>query len=364
MFRLFKELCCHLKVGRPAVLASIVGQAGSTPRTPGTRMAVLPDGSILGTIGGGRLEAEVMALARPVLAEGLARMVRFDLSGADAAGMDMICGGKMTILLEPLSPDAETLQALRGFASDAGSKARGFFVSELEPAPGQEERFVARQRFVLSRQNLSRLLAQAVEEAASERCPVLVGEGGRYVVAEPTPRVGTVWLLGAGHVSQRTAALAAQVDFRVVVADDRSEFANRKRFPMADKILVPERFDDFLAPQGLGADDYVVIVTRGHQFDGMLLEQALRTEAGYLGMIGSRRKRDAIYDMLREKGFGDADFERVYSPIGLDIGAETPEEIAVSIVAELIKARVAGLWPRRGVRRPEKAAGGLHAVQV
>jgi xanthine dehydrogenase accessory factor len=140
-------------------------------------------------------------------------------------------------------------------------------------------------------------------------------------------------------VAQPTLHLAALTGFRTEIVDDRPDFANRERFPEADRVCV---IDDFRnAFGGLAVDDtsFLVIFTRGHHHDLTVLAQALRTEAAYIGMIGSKRKRDAIYTALLKAGFTQADLQRVHSPIGLAIGAETPEEIGVSIVAELIQER-------------------------
>jgi xanthine dehydrogenase accessory factor len=150
---------------------------------------------------------------------------------------------------------------------------------------------------------------------------------------------GTVFLFGAGHVSQQVAEVATLVKLRTVVLDDREEFANPKRFPKADQIIMLFSFDQAFANLEIDSDSYVVIVTRGHLHDKTVLEQALRTKAGYIGMIGSKRKRDMLYQTLLNEGYTQEDIDRVYCPIGLNIGGETPEEIAVSIVAELIKVR-------------------------
>jgi xanthine dehydrogenase accessory factor len=133
--------------------------------------------------------------------------------------------------------------------------------------------------------------------------------------------------------------MAAMVGFRISVCDDRQEFANRERFPEAHQIRILENFAQAFAGLAIGREDFVIILTRGHLHDKTVLAQALRTEAGYIGMIGSRKKRDAIYAALLKEGFDPADIDRVHSPIGLAIGAETPEEIAVSILAELIFVR-------------------------
>jgi len=162
-------------------------------------------------------------------------------------------------------------------------------------------------------------------------------------VIDPLPKSGTVVLIGGGHVSKEVAKLAAYVDFEVVVCDDRREFSNRERFPMARATHVIKDFKDLFQIMGQGEDYYLLIVTRGHSYDRDALAQALRTPARYIGMIGSRSKRDITYSRLREQNFSDADFARVHCPVGISIGSETPEEIAVSILAELIAARAGTL---------------------
>ena len=150
---------------------------------------------------------------------------------------------------------------------------------------------------------------------------------------------GTVYIFGAGHVGVCVAHLAAYVGFTVVVIDDRSEFANAERVPEAAEIVVVDSFADEFSSLSLDSDSYVVIVTRGHAHDRTVLVQALRSQAGYVGMIGSRRKTHVIFQALLKEGFAREDLSRVHAPIGLPIGGETPEEIGVSIVAEMVSVR-------------------------
>jgi len=150
-----------------------------------------------------------------------------------------------------------------------------------------------------------------------------------------------LYIFGGGHVSQQIVPLAARVDFNVTVIDDRSEFADPRLFPEARKVL-QHRFEDVLEALPVDSSSFLVIVTRGHTYDKDVLAQSLKTNARYVGMIGSRRKRDIIYEKLLEEGYTRKDLDRVHSPIGLSIGAETPAEIAVSIVAELIQKRAQG----------------------
>jgi xanthine dehydrogenase accessory factor len=161
----------------------------------------------------------------------------------------------------------------------------------------------------------------------------------RFLIEAVRPGYSVV-VFGAGHVSQQVVPLCENVGFQTIVLDDRPEYACQKRFTGQTEVVVLDSFDNW---NGLTIDagSYIVILTRGHIHDKKVLAQALRTQAGYIGMIGSRRKRDKIYQALREEGFSQQDISRVYSPIGLDIGAETPAELAVSIVGELIKVRAA-----------------------
>ena len=169
---------------------------------------------------------------------------------------------------------------------------------------------------------------------------VTIGES--LILIEPVLPADTLFLFGAGHVAQPTARLAAFVGFRVRVVDDRAEFASAERFPEAEEVRVVTDFDSALQGLAIDANAFIVIVTRGHLYDKTVLMQALRTPAAYIGMIGSRRKRDHIFEALLKQGFTETDLKRVHSPIGLAIGAETPEEIALSIVAELTKVRAQG----------------------
>ena len=161
------------------------------------------------------------------------------------------------------------------------------------------------------------------------------------IFVEPIISDPILYLFGGGHVSTCIVPLAHEVDFKVVVIDDRPEFSDPVKFPEADEVH-NYSFEGVMEKLPVNESSYLVIVTRGHVHDKTVLAQSLKTSAVYIGMIGSRRKISIIYKKLMEEGFSEKDIERVYSPIGIDIGAETPEEIAVSIVAELIKVR-AGL---------------------
>jgi xanthine dehydrogenase accessory factor len=333
--------------GEPFAQACVLQQAGSAPRTAGARMLVFPGdsphGSMEGSIGGGRVEAEAMNLAREALEDQAARCIEFDL--AAGADMDMICGGGLEVLVEPLAHAQRHLAVLRRSVELMRANRRHALLTILRDGPDglRIERRIALDGVIEG--GGPAIPAEHLDPAVPWRLVVM--RGGRCLVEGRVP-AHSVYIFGAGHVGQAVARLAAMTGFRVVVVDDRGEFASRERFPRADRLVVAEEFGGVLAREL--ADEPVdelacmVIVTRGHEHDALVLAQALASRAGYVGMIGSRSKRDATYRALGEQGYGDADFARVHSPIGLDIDAQTPEEIAVAVVAELIahRARMRG----------------------
>lgn len=335
MPELLAQLCNSLELGVPLTAVSIVEQQGSTPRTAGARMLVAATGIVAGTVGGGLVEARALEAAAATLADGIPRFVDFDLSGEMAAGADMICGGNLRLFVEPLPADETTL---RLFADLRGALVRGIPCLIVTPADDPSGRTLLQQGDVGS---LPPALADAMRNASAAklRAPAVLTVEGRTWVLSPWRCPSRLIIAGGGHVSRPTAQIAALAHFAVTVLDDRPEFAAPERFPWAALTDVTPDFADCFAGRNVTPDTSLVIVTRGHMHDASVLAQALRTDAGYIGMIGSRRKREAVYARMREQGFTDADLSRVHSPIGLSIGAETPEEIAVSIVAELIAER-------------------------
>ncbi len=326
------------------VVATIFDKSGSAPRTAGAKMVVRRDGAIIGTIGGGRLEADAVRLAGEVFRSRRSVVQPFDLSGQDVAGMDMICGGQGEVLLDFIdADDRDNVAVYREVCAALQRREKAWLITAL--GDGQDCSRPARQQ-CLVRQGGSLVgrfdgepgfLAKLTEGPAKIAIHAEVLEGRRCLV-EPIRPTGVVFVFGAGHVSQKLAPLAETVGFKTVVLDDRAEYASRERFPAPAELIVLEDFGR-LPSLDIDGDSYIVIVTRGHLHDRTVLEWALRTDAGYIGMIGSRRKRDKLYAAMAEQGFGEGDFRRVYSPIGTDILAETPEELAVSIVGELIRVR-------------------------
>lgn len=328
------SLISTLEKGESAVIGAIVRSSGSAPRTSGARMLVRLDGTLVGTLGGGALEGGCLAKAKGLFddsdSDAFAEL-EFDLTDKTAAAEGMVCGGEVSVLMQKVTP--ALLQHFIQLRDDFTKGVQAMLVTAL-PKNGNGPHM-----YFLHGSGDCKLLASLRKEILrkNRRAKFLISHGEQDYFVEPLLNPGTVYLLGAGHVALATAHLASFTDFDVVVMDDREEFANSERYPKAKEVVVLDTFNDCL--NGLGPDDYVVIVTRGHLHDRDVLAQALRTDAGYIGMIGSSKKRQAVYTSLLEEGFSNNDLKRVYSPIGLSIGGDTPEEIGLSIVAEMVKVR-------------------------
>ena len=331
-----------LHQGDCLMVALVLDQEGSTPRTKGARMILGPDTTI-GTIGGGRIEASVLQTAREMLGKPGAVMCSFDLTAEIADGMDMICGGRMDILIESLLPNSELDSFYSQLLEMLNRRQDGFLVTEILATASplcEIRRWIHGPADLIIGTKTESNYIQSILFSEPRNLPasmVCTDTGSRFLIEAIGPPE-TVYLFGAGHVSLQTAILSNMLGFETVVLDDRAEFANNDRFPDAQVRVLPS-FDRAFEELIIDQKSYIIILTRGHIHDKTVLVQALQTPAKYIGMIGSRKKRDAIYRSLEAAGFSDSDFKRVSCPIGLSINAQTPEEIAVSICAELIQIR-------------------------
>jgi xanthine dehydrogenase accessory factor len=335
---LLETLLDRLAAGECVVRATIVASEGSAPRSAGTFMLVFADSSIAGTVGGGVVESRVMDAAAGVMASGLPRLMDFNLTGEMAAGADMICGGRLRIFLERTDPDQTALFA--ALRDRLATGERCMLATPLDaPEQGGGKILLDEDGGTVVKGIAPPADSRALHRAGKNlKAPVCADVGGRRFFLEPCRGRSRLFLVGAGHVSQATAGVAGLAGFSVTVMDDRPQFVCRERFPTVFAVAVAD-MDDCFAGRSITRRDMVVIATRGHIHDAVALDKALATVAGYVGMIGSRRKRDAIYERLRAAGRTEAELARVHCPVGLAIGAETPGEIAVSIVAELIAVR-------------------------
>ena len=334
-----------LAVGERLALCTIVRLAGSGPRRAGAKMLVRHGGESVGTVGGGVLEVKVAQWAREALQGGrpLCRALALDLQQASEEGMT--CGGEVEVLIEPFGkrvPAAPDFFAQVVALLTRGERGR------LVTAITHEGENIVTDHFLLAGGKCVGALSasgRALPEDVLRASPLpasslLEWESARYFIDPLAPPI-TVYVFGGGHIGMHLVPLCRVVGFRTVVVDDRADFVSRDRFPHADDLRAAASFDGAVDGMHLGAATYVVIVTRGHGGDQAILRQALRQRPGYIGMIGSKRKRGLIFNQLIAEGFTHEDLARVICPLGLPIGAETPEEIAVSIAAQLVATRSA-----------------------
>jgi xanthine dehydrogenase accessory factor len=308
-------------------------------------MIIKMDDSSFGTVGGGPLEARVIQLAKTIFDTHAPSIEHFTFTSQDAAIMDAICGGEVDVLIEWINPTDPAWQTVVSAIEDATSHhEKGWFLTLLpsesaDLLQGKQE-YIPDHIFVReNRQPVSSITATDWEIPMLPNHFSLVSIRGKDWINEPLRTGGTVLIFGAGHVGRSLALFTRVVGFHTVVLDDRPEYASRENVPDAHEIILLPSFGNVFESISANPDTYIVIVTRGHLYDRSVLEQALRTDAAYIGMIGSRRKCALIFEELRKAGFQDEDINRVHAPIGLWIKAETPEEIGVSITAQLIQSR-------------------------
>ena len=353
MRELLAELTQALDAGRDCVYCSILETRGSTPQKAGAAMLVFADGSQCGTLGGGCVEAEVKQRSLRTLGGAAAQPEVLTFNLDDNYGWDdgLICGGRMTILADTLAAAddrrgraAEYYRHLHRLTQDGTGCTEAVVFSAKEPSlpPGQRWLFDADNR------SLARLADGDPPEAVTrhltpvrQRPRPAVHHGIAYLPI--LPRI-TLLIVGGGHVGQAVAQLASQVDFDIWVVDDRDAYASAQRFPTARRRIVGD-IGASLEKLRAGSIDpsvYCLIMTRGHAHDEEALYHLATTPAGYVGMIGSKRKIKMIFEDLIARGIPAETLERVHAPLGFAIGSQTVPEIAVSIVAELIACRNLG----------------------
>ncbi len=319
-----------LKEGRRGILATVIYRAGSAPRDVGAKMLVAEGGQCFGTIGGGRLEADACVEAISIINRNETKILNVRMDSNAIADDGMLCGGNVDILLEPV------LQKYAGLYKKIGemlqSDSRGIVVTKFEG--GALSKTLIKEDLTITGDVLPQKEIEELSHCLKEKRPCMA-DG---MVVEPLQSLSVLYVFGAGHVSQFLARIAAIVDFHVVIIDDREEFANNERFPDAARIIVDD-FHKVFDRLSFTGKEYAVIVTRGHHYDAHVLEEVLKRKTKYTGMIGSRRKVKIVLDHMRKAGFAEEAVAGVHAPIGLSIHAETPQEIAVSIVAELIAVR-------------------------
>ncbi|MDE7246221.1 MAG: XdhC family protein [Oscillospiraceae bacterium] len=337
MKKIYSALDAVVSAGHDAVLCSIVASHGSTPRGAGAKILVPSGGAaLLGTVGGGAVEYRAEQYARKLLAEKRSEFASYRLGGEGTGdGLGMICGGEVRLYFQYFDPSDPAVKPLLKDILELlnGTQAAWTVTAAAEDGSWR-----------MGVYDRTRGLRDLPGVSLSEVEPLLgsrgqLREGNPVLYAEPLCRAGTVYLFGGGHVGRELAHILALTGFRVVVWDERPDAAAPEIFPDAAEIHCGSYSGAFEKLPPVTGEDYIVIMTPGHQADYTVLAQALRTPARYIGCIGSKKKAAATREKLLDAGFTPEETDRIYSPVGLPIGGETPAEVAVSAAAQIIACR-------------------------
>lgn len=343
MKQLFLLLHDILQQGQPAMLVKVVDSHGSAPGGLGAAMLVDKTGRRTGTIGGGAVEHFAEGLAAEALAEGRSTTKSYTLRHGSAGDIGMVCGGDVTVHFCYIAPGADAMAFALRAAEAFGKEENTWLLLELAENACHLALYTrAGGLYALDsggRAGLAGLDADELALLLTSQGVLREFDGVQYY-GEPLVRAGRAVVFGGGHVAQALVPVLSSIGFRTVVYDDRPEFANKNLFPTADEILVAD-FGDVAGSITLSESDWLVILTRGHAADFNVEQQVLRGKFAYVGVIGSRTKIKSVNARLRAAGISQEAIDFVHTPIGLDIGAVTPAEIAVSIAGEMIQIRAA-----------------------
>lgn len=328
---LLQAIIQTLEEQKALIIVCVLASSGSTPRGSGATMLVFEDGHTEGTIGGGAVEHAAQLHAKELLQSRSSDTVGYCLNKNDVADLGMICGGDVTVYFQYLQGQ-EQLPLFRYLKEAYDQNRRSWLIRRIENRSVTSMGIYDREGLHFG----DGISQDVLQKAIRPNAVYLNGEPSYYI--EPVAETGFVYVFGGGHVSQELVPMLAHVHFPVIVFEDREAFADPALFPGAYDVILGD-FQQIEASITLSEEDYVVIMTRGHQADFEVLAQCLKHSLSYIGCIGSRSKIAATKQRLIGLGYPEDCYDRVHSPIGIDIKGETPEEIAVSITAELILHR-------------------------
>ena len=322
----------RLEKGEALVLVTVTASSGATPRGAGARMLVSRDGRLCGTIGGGAVEYRSEQIALQVLAKQVSGQQDFSLTRNDVQNLGMICGGDVNVFFHYIPEgDPQTLELVRKALELFETGEAFWLLSDI--AKGGTLSLYTRKNGTFGPAVPDWVLGKL------PRQPKLLQQEGESWCVEQINGSGRVYIFGCGHVSQELEPVLTHVGFRCVVMDDRDEFARRELFPTAEEVKLID-FTKIADSVTIGEEDYVCVMTRGHAFDTVIQAQVLKQKPAYVGVIGSRKKAAGVRQILKEEyGLTEEELNIVTTPIGMEIDAETPAEIAVSIAGQMIQVR-------------------------
>ncbi|MFW6159754.1 MAG: XdhC family protein [Acidobacteriota bacterium] len=350
MKNIYQHLLSRLERKEPVALAAIINSHGSTPQVPGSSAIISEEGLLEGTLGGGTLEFDIQEKTKEALKKQQNQLVKYNLNAGISAVNEPICGGTVDILI---NSQPEIHRRTWEKMNLSLKKRKPGILATVIKSSGSNDLNVSRiwaeeksfseltKTLQLKKDKISHLFSRGVSATLIPEEKKLHQEKSDtpIIFIEPLFPLQRLLIAGAGHVGKATAHLGSFLEFEVTVLDDRPEFANKERIPEADNFLVEDiaaGIKNFLIDQ----DTYIVIVTRGHQKDAQALRECVASKAAYVGMIGSSRKVALMKEKFLKEGWATPEqWEKVYAPIGLEIGSKTVEEIALSIAAQLVQIR-------------------------
>jgi len=345
---IFRDIYGLLSQDKTLALVTVVATWGSTPQVAGAMMVVNSDGSTAGTVGGGNAERLITQDAILSLGEGRPVLKNYIL--AEGGNTEMVCGGKMRVFIEPVGEEKDFFEDLDNEAGSGRTSALAIIISGKEiPSSfigkkmlitsdgatmgslgmGKIEKLVVPEALRAIEEDSLRLKIYPLEETKKQEVIIFINV---------IPGEANLVIAGGGHIAKPLLEIAKVLGFNVTIVDDRKEYANKSRFPLADEIICGD-FKEVFSNLTLNKNSSVVVVTHGHRYDKQVLEEVLKSKAGYVGCIGSKRKAKQTFQYLKSAGYSEEDAERVHIPVGLDIGAKTPAEISLSILAQIVKER-------------------------
>ena len=347
---IYTDLIASIQKNEPVAIATVVESSGSTPQGAGSSAIFNNNGLVAGTIGGGKVEYKIQQEAISALNSGKSGHYRFELKDDITEPDSAICGGGMSVLLDA-EPQRHS-EAFNSLLKDYSKRIPGVLVtlanSEVSGELKLERIWATRKNFEQIKHEFQPDVAKTVSEMLDKNKfgdfrEIVIHTSpefeDNYAFLEAVVPLPQLIIAGAGHVGKALAHQGKLLDFEIIVWDDRKEFANKDNFQEADKVL-SGKLDDSLGQFKVGNDSFIVIVTRGHSQDADVLKQFINTEAGYIGMIGSRKKIAQVKEKSLQEGWATSEqWEKIHAPIGLNIHSKTIEEIAISIAAELIQER-------------------------
>lgn len=358
MKEVIEEAVRLMKKNEPCVLATVVRTKGMTPQKAGAKLLIRQDGSGVGTLGGGCVEGDIWFYAKQMLKEKSGPQFRDYYLNEDIAAQDgLVCGGTMYFYVEPLWPESQYLSIANEIVK-AYAGAAPISIATIVFHPTKQEKIGTRLLIHEDGSVSGSLGDEKLQEqvlkvgravAAFGKNEYVIGEDGSEVYVEGFTTPPALVIMGGGHVGRAVYHFAASLGFRIYVVDDRPEFSNKERFPLAEQTVVAD-FDKALLELPINFNTFILVATRGHRYDDLATLAAVNTPARYIGLLGSKRKNLMIFRDLLKQGVAIERIQKINAPVGLNIGALTPEELAVSIMAEII------LQIRGGDGRPMKMA--------